>query len=165
MGKLLANIITGFRLVCCIPMLFFPLFSHPFIILYLLCGFSDMVDGTIARRTNSCSEFGARLDSIADFLFVAVSFLKVFPVLALPGWLWIWIAVIAVIRIRNLTAGFLTRKKLIFLHTRMNKVTGLFLFLLPLTIPFLDVRYSAVTACSLASVSAIQEWYYIKTGR
>ena len=36
-----------------------------------------MVDGTVARKTNTVSEFGARLDTIADFIFFAVSFLLV----------------------------------------------------------------------------------------
>ena len=31
-----------------------------------------MADGIVARKTNSVSEFGSRLDGVADFVFVAV---------------------------------------------------------------------------------------------
>ena len=35
-----------------------------------------MIDGTIARKTKSVSELGARLDTVADSAFVAVYFVK-----------------------------------------------------------------------------------------
>ena len=35
----------------------------------LFCGISDMIDGTIARKTKSISGLGARLDSVADSVF------------------------------------------------------------------------------------------------
>lgn len=43
MRKNLANIITCFRILCSILLLFFPVFSLRFYILYFLCGVSDMV--------------------------------------------------------------------------------------------------------------------------
>ena len=59
MTKHIANVLTGCRIFGSILLLFFPAFSLDFYILYLLCGFSDMVDGTIARKTNSTSKFGS----------------------------------------------------------------------------------------------------------
>lgn len=56
-------------------------------------------------------------------------------------------------------------KKLISLHTIMNKTTGLLLFLLPLTLHFIELKYSSVVVCSIATFSAMQEGYYIGTGR
>lgn len=44
--------------------------------LYIAAGISDMIDGAIARKTNTVSEFGARLDTTADFVLVAVSLVK-----------------------------------------------------------------------------------------
>ena len=52
-------------------LLFLPVFSPGFYVVYLLCGLSDMADGTIARKTNSVSKPGSQLDSIADLIFVA----------------------------------------------------------------------------------------------
>ena len=163
MAKHIANILTGCRIFGSILLLFFPAFSLEFYITYLLCGFSDMIDGTIARKTNSTSRFGSQLDTIADLTFVVVSLFKVLPAIHIPGWLWIWGGVIAVIKISNIIWGYVSKKLFISLHTIMNKVTGLLLFLLPLTISFVKVKYIAIAVCSIATLSAIQEGVYVIT--
>ena len=165
MMKHIANILTSCRIFGSILLLFFPSFSLEFYITYLLCGVSDMIDGTIARKTNSASKFGSQLDTIADFVFVVVSLIKMLPAIHIPGWLWIWSGVIAIIKVTNIIWGYITKKQFISVHTVMNKVTGLFLFLLPLTIPFLEWNYIAVVICFIATFSAIQEGYYSRKGR
>jgi CDP-diacylglycerol--glycerol-3-phosphate 3-phosphatidyltransferase len=120
-----------------------------------------MVDGTITRKTNNTSQLGSQLDTIADLIFVVVSLFKLLPVIHIPWWLWIWAAVIAVIKISNIIWGYVSKKQFISLHTIMNKVTGLFLFLLPLTIPFSELTYIAIAVCSVATLSAIQEGFYM----
>ena len=157
-----ANIITGCRIFFSIVMLFFPVFSYEFFILYLSCGVTDMIDGTLARKTNSVSEFGAKFDTVADFMFVAVSLIKILPVINIPTWLWIWIIVIAIIKIGNIIFGIIYKQKLISLHTSMNKITGLLLFLLPLTLFFIELKYTALVVCIIATFSAIQEGYMEK---
>lgn len=157
MKKHIANIITGFRIWGSILLLFFPAFSTEFYITYLLCGFSDMIDGTVARKTKSISAFGSKFDTAADFAFVAVSLIKLLPILHIPKWLWIWIAAIGMIKISNIVCGYACKKKFISLHTTMNKATGLLLFLLPLTASFIELKYSSVAVCSIATFSALQE--------
>ena len=159
----MANIITGCRILCSILLLFFPAFSLDFYITYLLCGFSDMVDGIIARKTNSTSKFGSQLDTIADLIFVVVSLFKLLPAIHIPQWLWIWGGVIAVIKISNIIWGYVSKKQFISLHTIMNKVTGFLLFLSPLAISFVELKYIAIIVCSIATLSAIQEGFYITT--
>ena len=163
MAKHLANILTGCRILGSILLLVFPAFSVAFYITYLFCGLSDMIDGTIARKTNSTSKFGSQLDTIADFFFVVASSVKLLPVIHIPGWLWIWGGVIAVIKTSNIIWGYVSKKQFISLHTTMNKVTGLFLFLFPLTISFVESKYIAIAVCSIATLSAIQEWFYVIT--
>ena len=48
MKKHIANIVTGSRIVLSLPLLFIPLTSSWFCVIYLLCGLSDMIDGTVA---------------------------------------------------------------------------------------------------------------------
>ena len=163
MKKQAANFITICRIFGSILLLFFPVFSSAFYILYLFCGFTDMVDGTIARKTNAVSELGARLDSAADVIFTAVSFMKLLPVLHIPRWLWIWMIVIAIIKSGNMLLGVVSKKKWMALHTPMNKLTGLLLFLLPLTLHVIELEYSAVLICSVATFAAAQEGYLIRT--
>ena len=163
MMKHIANIITSGRIFGSILLLFFPTFSVAFYITYLLCGFSDMVDGTIARKTNSNGKLGSRLDTVADLVFVAVSLFKLLPTIHIPWCLWIWGGVIAFIKISNIIWGYISKKQFISLHTIMNKVTGFLLFLLPLTISCVELKYTAIVVCSIATLSAIQEGVYIIT--
>ena len=164
MTKHIANILTGCRIFGSILLLFFPAFSLDFYITYLLCGFSDMVDGTIARKMGAISEFGAKLDTVADFLFVIASFVKLVPVIRISVWIWVWAAVIAMGKLVTLFWGFTQMKQMPSLHTIANKATGLCLFLLPLTMSFVDLRYTAPVVCVIATIAAIREGYYIATG-
>ena len=164
MKKQAANFITICRIFGSILLLYFPVFFSAFYILYLFCGFTDMVDGTIARKTNAESAFGARLDTVADFVFVTVSLIKFLPVLDIPKWLWVWIAVIAAIRVRNMMFGWIFGGEYIALHTILNKLTGFLLFLLPLSLHLIELKYSAVVVCVAATVSAVQEGWLMKKG-
>lgn len=161
----MANLITSCRILFSLLLLFFPALSPGFYGLYLAAGLSDMLDGFVARRTNSTSPLGAKLDSMADVVFLAVCLIKLLPVLAMPVWLWGWIGLIALLRLLNILSGFVCRKKLVLLHTRANKLTGALLFLLPLSLGFLNISYTAVPLCALASFAAIQEGHFIRTGR
>ena len=161
----MANIITSSRIVLSIALLFFPAFSPWFYALYLVAGITDMIDGTVARKTGKASEFGARLDSIADIIFVLVCLIKLIPVISIPTWLYVWIGIIALIKIINIVSGFIMQKRCIMLHTIMNKVTGLLLFILPLTVPFLEIKYAALPVCAVATFAAIQEGHFIRTGK
>ena len=160
-----ANIITGFRIVFSAALLFCPVFSSVFYTLYTAEGITDMIDGTVARKTNTVSKSGERLDSAADMIFVLVCFIRLIPVLDIPLWLYIWIAVIVIIRIVNIISGFVIQKRFVILHTITNKLTGALLFILPLTLQFVDLSYSAVIVCCFATFAAIQEGHYIRTGK
>ena len=161
MTKHIANILTSCRILGSILLLLFPAFSWAFCIIYVLCGFTDMIDGTIARKTGTVSKFGTKLDTVADLVFVAASFVKLLPAIHISEWLWIWGGVIAVIKIINIILGYASQKQFLSLHTIMNKVTGLLLFLLPLTISFLELKYTATVVCSIATIAAIQEGIYV----
>jgi phosphatidylglycerophosphate synthase len=81
-----ANLITGVRILCSFALLFCQPFSLSFIVFYLVAGFTDMIDGAVARKTGTTSEFGAKLDTVADFVFVAVCLWKLLPSLSVPLW-------------------------------------------------------------------------------
>lgn len=83
----MANLITGCRILCSIVTLFIPALSQKFYVLYLIAGFTDMIDGTVARKTSTVSELGSKLDTVADFVFVAVCLIKLIPILEVTMWL------------------------------------------------------------------------------
>ena len=163
--KNIANIVTGSRIIFSIAILFTTPLSTIFYVLYGAAGLTDMIDGTVARKTNSAGAFGAKLDTIADFIFVAVCLFKLLPVLDIPVWLWIWIAVIALIKIINIISGAIKLKRMIALHTVMNKITGALCFILPFTLPLINLKYSAIVVCAAATFAALQEGYFIITER
>ena len=165
MKKYIANIITGSRVAFSFPLLFIPLSSAWFYILYLLCGFTDMIDGAIARKTGAVSKIGAKLDTFADFVFMFICGIKILPLIHIPTWLWGWIIIIASIKIFNIALVFIYKKKLISIHSVLNKITGFALFLLPLTLTFAQTTYSVATICVLATLAAMQEVYFIAKGQ
>ncbi len=160
----MANIITGIRIVLSVSLLFFPAFSPAFFVLYIIAGISDMIDGVVARKTDTVSEFGARLDTIADMVFVAVCLIKLLPVLTVPVWLYIWIGIVAIIKVTNIVSWYRRQKELISVHSVINKVTGGLLFLFPMMITFIDLKISAVIICAVATAAAVHEGCLIKTG-
>ncbi len=161
----MANAITIFRIAASIVLLFCPVFSPAFYVVYIAAGVSDMLDGFVARKTNTVSELGARLDTVADFVLVAVCLIKLLPVLHIPLWLCIWIGMIALIKAVNIVSGFAVQKKFVAVHSVMNKVTGALLFLLPLTISAVPLKYAAIVVCAAATFAAVQEGHFIRTGR
>lgn len=161
----MANIITACRIVCSAVLLFLPALSPAFYTVYLIGGFTDMIDGTIARKMGTESAFGAKLDSVADFSFIIVCLLKILPVVELPRWLWIWILLIALIKISSVVSGFVRWGKLIGEHTILNKAMGFLLFVLPFTLKVIPKEWSGGFLCIMATVAALQEGYYIRTGQ
>ena len=160
----MANIITGIRIICSIALLFCPVFSPAFYALYITAGVSDMLDGAVARKTGTVSEFGSKLDTAADFMLVVVCLIKMIPSIHAPTWLVIWIIVIAVIKAINLISGYAMRKEIVVLHTVLNKATGILLFILPLTLTLIDLKYSGAFVSAVATFAAIQEGHLIRTG-
>ena len=158
----MADLLTGFRILCSVALLFCQPFSPLFVILYLIAGLTDMIDGAVARKSNTASEFGAKLDTAADFVFVAACLIKLLPMLYVPSWLYLWIGGIALIKAVNLLSGYILQKKVVAMHTVMNKVTGILLFVLPLTLPIIELKSSAPLVCAVATFAAIQEGHFIR---
>ena len=159
----MANIITASRILISIVLLFFPAFSPAFYILYITAGITDMIDGSVARKTGKVSEFGAKLDSIADIVFIVVCLIKLFSVISIPLWLYVWIGIIVLIRIINIVSGFIVQNRFVMLHTIMNKATGFLLFILPLTLRFVELKYTAIPVCTVATFAAVQEGHFIRS--
>ncbi len=160
----IANTITGIRIVCSLALLFSPVFSPVFCALYIIAGLSDMIDGTVARKTGTASEFGAKLDTTADFVFVVSCMIRLIPAIHIPIRLVVWIILIAVIKAINIVSGYIKLKELVSLHTVMNKVTGILLFVLPLTLSVIDLKYSSVIVSAVATLAAVQEGHLIRKG-
>ena len=161
----MANLITCIRIVLSAALLFCPALSPAFHTLYIAAGLSDMIDGAVARKTGTVSVFGSKLDTIADIVFTAVCLTKLLPVLHVPVWLSVWITLIALIKAANIAAGYIRQKLFAAVHSVLNKITGGLLFVFPLTLACIDLRYSAAVVCMVATIAAVYEGYLIRAGR
>jgi CDP-diacylglycerol--glycerol-3-phosphate 3-phosphatidyltransferase len=84
----LSNSISFFRIFLIIPTVFF-LLHDDFMIAGLFMVFAyitDLLDGYIARKTHTISEFGKALDPIADKIYVAVLILAMLSKGMVPAW-------------------------------------------------------------------------------
>lgn len=158
----IANILTLSRIIGSLILIWTKTFSLLFYSCYVFCGLTDMIDGTVARKTHSVSEFGKRLDSIADFIFICVCLIKILPAVNLHLYVWIWIGIITLIKMVNLFLGLTGRRKEVFLHSAANKITGFLLFLLPFTMPIVPLQYAAIPVCIVATFAAVQEGILLK---
>ena len=157
LGAQIPNLLSALRIVLCLPLLMVDAMTVPFWVLYVMAGLTDMLDGFLARRWGVESKFGARLDSLADFVFVLAVGYKLFPWLKLPAALWIMIGLIAVVKIINAISLYRIRHRIEFLHTKANKLTGFLLFAGIMTIGQSYFVPIAWTITCIALFAAIQE--------
>ncbi len=103
-----------------------------FLTIYLICGLSDVLDGYIARRYRLETNLGAKLDSLADFIFFITSLTCMIGSYGLRIPAAIITGGIIVVGIRLLNFCITTKKFSQFgiLHTVGNKLSGITIFLL-----------------------------------
>lgn len=151
------NILSLLRLLLAIIIFFLKPFTLAFNLIYLICGFSDALDGYIARKTNSESKFGAIIDSIADFTFMIIVTFVFLPKIFIPTKILIWVILIAFIKILAFLIGYLKYHAFAALHTYLNKLTGFILFCFPLLYKLTDAVILEYVICIVASICAIEE--------
>lgn len=120
-----------------------------------------MLDGTVARKTCTVSEFGSKLDTIADFIFLSITLFKLISVLDLKNWIWTWIFIIAVIKTSSVILNIVKERQIVAFHSVLNKIAGLCLFILPLTLAVIDINYSGGVVCVIATAAAVHEFYVV----
>ena len=154
-----ADTVTSMRMAATLFLIFLPLKSIWFLAIYTFAGLTDVLDGWLARKSGKASEFGARLDSISDLLFYSVLLTRLFPVLfqTLPGRIWYAVAGIVLVRIAAYATAAVKYHRFASLHTWLNKLTGVAVFLLPyVLLTSLSVVYSWAV-CILAFTASVEE--------
>lgn len=153
------NILSMLRILLSVLLLPLIPVQPGFIVVYVLIGLTDVFDGLIARKFGYESEFGAKLDSLADMLFYMILIyiiLRLYsPIFRIPH-LAVLIAIIGV-RLINMVLTKRKYKTVVFVHTLANKLSGLVVYLVPLMIGV--VREEMVIWCALVIplVAAIEE--------
>jgi cardiolipin synthase len=83
------NILTAFRFLLVPPVVVLMLKDEfmPALVLFAVAGFSDAVDGFLARRYHWTSRIGGLMDPLADKLLMVSSYLTLGWLGLLPAWL------------------------------------------------------------------------------
>ena len=157
MYRNLANIITLTRILFSMLLLFTAAFSWDFYLCYLICGISDMLDGSVARYFHSESEFGSRLDSLADFIFFAISCFKILPNIKITCVFMIWAELIFIIRLICIGINYRKDRSDYITHSFLNKLTGFLLFISVLFIETVSMDIILTVLCFIASIVSIHE--------
>ncbi|HWT27765.1 MAG TPA: CDP-alcohol phosphatidyltransferase family protein, partial [Mobilitalea sp.] len=156
--KRVPNIITISRMFLSALLLVFLHQTMIFIVIYLLCGLSDILDGAIARRTNTRSELGAKLDSMADLIFFSIITACFILLMGKKIQEFIPLTIlIIVIRIINISIAAFKYHKLLMLHTRLNKITGGLVFFMPVLWILFQYDITLYTVLFVAVLSALEE--------
>ncbi len=62
-------------------------FGHTLaLVLFIIAGITDYVDGEIARRYHSITDFGKLMDPLVDKVMIAAAFISLVPLTAIPAW-------------------------------------------------------------------------------
>ena len=56
------------------------------LVIFLIAGLTDFVDGEIARRYGIITNFGKLMDPLVDKIMVAAAFISLVPLKAVPAW-------------------------------------------------------------------------------
>ena len=135
--KHVANALTISRIILALILLiFFKKISVLFLIIYTIAEFTDMIDGTIARKTNSCSYSGAVLDTVADLLLNASLVKIVFTMKIMTKKLTVWMLVALFVGSLSPIINFIKHKKVFFIHSIPCKIVGGLLTVVPFAIHF-----------------------------
>ena len=143
------NYITISRIALSLVLLLVRPLGFIYYIIYFLCGCSDVLDGLIARKTNTTSKLGAIL------LFILIY--TIYPFLQINVTLLVWIIAIFVLRMISLLVVLIRYKTFAMLHSVLNKVTGFLIFLYPFSLLFTKANTGLYFICMTACISAIEE--------
>lgn len=125
------NILSISRIFLSLLLLFLPnMLTVDFIVVYFLCGFTDIADGYFARVLKSTSITGAKLDTIADMVFYSViTYFILWHINMKYNFVLVISMFIAVlIRVINM---IMTKRKFLkwnVIHTIGNKIAGCIIY-------------------------------------
>ena len=154
-----ADTITSVRIAASLLLFFLPLRSARFIAVYTITGLTDALDGWLARKTGTASDFGARLDSVADRLFYGIVLFRLIPVLwqLLPVEIWYVVAAALLVRLAAYITAAVKYHQFASLHTWLNKLTGAAIFLLPYVLAASTGIVYSWTVCIIALAASAEE--------
>lgn len=156
MKKHIPNIISSMRIFAASVLLFFTTISGSFLSIYLFCGFTDLMDGFLARKLDVSSLLGAKLDTAGDVLtYLSLAKILIFHH-SVPMWIIIWIGIALIGFVISAVIAKKKFDKFYFVHSLFGKILGLSLFSLPFMISWFNDQIGMSIVCLIASIAAIE---------
>lgn len=159
MKKHIANIISMSRIITAAVLFIFSEITSAFLAIYIYCGFSDLIDGPVARKLGTVSILGAKLDTVGDILtYVALAKILIIQSL-IPFWFYI---VAVFVFVGFMSSAVISKKKhgkFYVVHSRFGKIMGASMFLLPFVILWINVTIYIGIICAIASIAAVEAVY------
>lgn len=160
--KISPNKLSFIRIIFSLLVFFTKPLSYLFFIIYLICSISDVLDGYVARKYNLVTDFGAKLDSIADMTMFLSLIIVLLPVLNFTLEIYVLILIIVILKIASAIYCYIKFKKLSTIHSYLNKITGLLIILIPVLLIFAPSENLIAIICIIATIAAIEEFLIIR---
>lgn len=161
------NAISLSRIVMAGMLFFLTDYPVVFLVLYALCGLSDVADGYLARKLKAESNVGALLDTLADLvMYGAVVFvLLTKTTLLYEKAVLVSLAGIVGLKLINLAVTRIRFRKWNVVHTWAYKGTGLLVFLI-FPVYYLEPDFPVWPVwvlCAMAGLAALEELAIVGT--
>jgi len=163
--KYVPNILSITRLILIIPILLLTPLELPFVIVYIVAGTTDFLDGPIARKFNVMSTFGAKLDSVADVSLVFAVLFRLAPIVQISQTIGLLIIAVIIFKFIAVIIGVIRHKQLTLLHTYFNKFFVFSLFFFPLFYVFFEADHILSVMIFFAFVAFAEEAYINATSK
>lgn len=161
--KSMPNFLSALRIVTALALIVTEK-QFLFLLLYLTGGLTDILDGFIARKFQVQTPFGAKLDSLGDFIFwLVVLILLSLRTNFFSFWVLWGTLIIGLMRLLNFLITRLKFHEWGMLHSLGNKAAGLSLFFLCLAAFLVDSVewYFLAVVFGIAFFSVVEETYIL----
>lgn len=161
----LPNLLTIFRILL-VPIFIIFVIHNDFrmaLIIFIMAGITDGLDGLLARVLNQKTTIGAYLDPIADKMLLISAYISLTIKGTLPGWLSVVVVSRDIIILSGIAVIFLMGKGLDIKPSISSKLTTVFQILTIISVlyPFSTVHFQLfVTATAVFTVLSGLQYMY-----
>lgn len=155
--RYIPNLLSLARIILSLFLIFLYPMKLYFLLVYIFCGITDILDGFIARKINATSELGSKLDSFADMIIIFVILFKFIPIMNLNLFMIVWLICVTILKSLCILVVFIRFNQFGMVHTYMNKITGSLIFIYPILNYFTSSKFYIFIIFIFASITAIEE--------
>jgi CDP-diacylglycerol--glycerol-3-phosphate 3-phosphatidyltransferase len=129
--KLLPNTLSISRIVLALTLFLFEPFTVLFIAIYVVAVLTDAMDGFFARLFKVQTKLGSNLDTLADFMLVGITLIRIIPVMDFDTLPIVIITSIFTLKVVALIISYAKYKQVVSLNTYLSKFLAVMAFLFP----------------------------------